>query len=613
MNFVRNTLFFSALFFSLSVNAGGISDKLNDFFSFQASPAADEILDPEIAFRVIADIDQNKQLVLNWEIEPGYYLYKNKFSVEADDLTLILGNYAFPAGKLKADPAFGQVEVYYGQANVSIPFQLTEADLKKFNLNVGYQGCKEDSVCYPPIKKTLTVSLPATFKSSAINNGSTQTSTQAPLISEQDAITQKLKDKNLLINILAFFVFGFLLALTPCVFPMIPILSGILVGEGERITRTRAMMLSISYVIAMALTYSVLGIVAGLFNINLQAASQNIWVLSFFSGVFVLLALSMFGFYELHLPSSWQSKLSSGQNEAGRGTLKGAAIMGVLSAIIVGPCVAPPLAGALLYISQTGDALLGGLALFAMGLGFGVPLLVVGATSGELLPRAGMWMENIKHIFGVIMLGVAIWFLERVLPEAVILILWATLFITTAIFMGALDRIEAITTHWQRLWKGFGLVVLVYGMALVVAAANGEGTVLKPFNKQVSVVATEALSFKTISSLEELDKELKQAKSVGKSVMLDFYADWCVTCDEMEAYTFTDPVVQKTLQQLTLLKIDVTKNNDSDKSFLKQFNLFGPPAILFFNKNSEEIKSHRLVGFVKAKPFVNHVTQALSL
>jgi thioredoxin:protein disulfide reductase len=613
MNFVRNTLFFSALLLSLSVNAGGISDKLNDLFSFQASPATDEILDPEIAFRVIADIDQNKQLVLNWEIEPGYYLYKNKFSVESDNIALTLGNYAFPSGKSKADPAFGQVEVYYGQDSVSIPFQLTEVNLKEFNLNVGYQGCKEDSVCYPPIKKILTVSLPATFKSSAINNSSTQTSTQAPLISEQDAITQKLKDKSLLINILAFFIFGFLLALTPCVFPMIPILSGILVGEGDRITRTRAMMLSISYVIAMALTYSVLGIVAGLFSINLQAASQNIWVLSFFSGVFVLLALSMFGFYELHLPSSWQSKLSSGQSGVGRGTLKGAAIMGVLSAIIVGPCVAPPLAGALLYISQTGDALLGGLALFAMGLGFGVPLLVVGATSGELLPRAGMWMENIKHIFGVIMLGVAIWFLERVLPEAVILILWATLFITTAIFMGALDRIEAITTHWQRLWKGFGLVMLVYGMALVVAAANGEGTVLKPFNKQTSVVTTEAISFKTISSLEELDNELKQARSVGKSVMLDFYADWCVTCDEMEAYTFTDPVVQKALQQLTLLKIDVTKNNDSDKAFLKQFDLFGPPAILFFNKSSVEIKSHRLVGFVKAEPFVDHVMQALSL
>ena len=613
MNLVRHVLFCFTLLFSLSANAGEISSKLNDLFSFQSTPASDEILDPEIAFRVIADVYSNKQLSLSWEIEPGYYLYKNKFSVESDVPAIALGRYDFPTGKVKDDAAFGQVEVFYGQNRVLIPFELTDPGLKEFTLNVGYQGCKEDSVCYPPIKKTLTVAIPASFESQEMNDAGTQTSTPILLVSEQDAITQKLKNKSLLINILSFFGFGFLLALTPCVFPMIPILSGIIVGEGSRITRTRAIMLSLSYVIAMALTYSVLGIIAGLFSINLQAASQNVWVLSFFSGVFVLLALSMFGFYELQLPSSWQSKLSASQNKSGHGTLKAAAIMGVLSAIIVGPCVAPPLAGALFYISQTGDALLGGLALFAMGLGFGVPLLIVGATSGELLPRAGMWMENIKRVFGVIMLGVAIWFLERVLPESIVLILWAVLFITTAIFMGALDRMEATSSHWQRLWKGLGLVLLVYGAILIVAAANGGGTVLKPFHGQSSIMPTSALSFKTVSNLEELSTELNQAKSEGKSVMLDFYADWCVVCDEMEAYTFSDPVVQKTLGQVILLKVDVTKNNDNDKAFLKQFDLFGPPAILFFNKNSVEIKSHRLVGFVKATPFVEHITQALSL
>ncbi len=610
MNVVRNVLLLFALLFSLSVNAGEIGRKLNDIFSFQNSTASDEILDPNIAFRVIADIDSNNQLILNWEIEPGYYLYKNKFLVEAANPNLTLGSYTFPKGKSKQDPAFGQVEVYYGQNNVAIPFQITDAILKEFELNVAYQGCKEDSVCYPPIKKTLTVSIPASFESLALSDNDSVLNPQ-PLISEQDSITQKLKNKSLLINILSFFGFGFLLALTPCVFPMIPILSGVIVGEGEKITRARAMMLSISYVIAMALTYSVLGILAGLFNLNLQAASQNVWVLSFFSGVFVLLALSMFGFYQLHLPSSWQSKLSNNHNKEHHGTLKGAAIMGVLSAIIVGPCVAPPLAGALLYISQTGDALLGGLALFAMGLGFGVPLLMVGATSGELLPRAGMWMENIKHVFGVIMLGVAIWFLERVLPASIVLILWATLFVTTAIFMGALDRLEPISTAWQRIFKGLGIVMLVYGIMLVVAATHGSGTVLQPFNKPGSVASAEALSFKTVSNLADLDRELKQAKADGNSVMLDFYADWCVVCHEMEAYTFSDPVVQKTLQQVVLLKVDVTKNSDDDKAFLKHFDLFGPPAILFFNKDAVEIKPYRLVGFVKAGPFVEHVTQAL--
>jgi len=610
MKFIRSTLFFYAFLFPLSVSAGDTVNKLNDLFSLQDSSQIDEILDPEIAFRVSADVYSDKQLILNWEIEPDYYLYKNKFSFQSGETGLTLGNADFPMGKLKEDPAFGQVEVYYGQNNVLIPFDLADKSLKYFDLNIAYQGCKEDSVCYPPIKKTLAVVVPASFNTPSVNAVVNQTL----LISEQDAITQKLKDKNLLINILTFFGFGFLLALTPCVFPMIPILSGILVGEGDRITRTRAISLSLSYVVAMASTYAVLGIIAGLFSFNLQAASQNVWILSLFSGIFVLLALSMFGFYELHIPSSWQSRLSASQDQSSQGTLKGAAIMGVLSAIIVGPCVAPPLAGALFYISQTGDALLGGLALFAMGLGFGVPLLVVGATSGELLPRAGAWMETIKRIFGVIMLGVAIWFLERVLPETLVLVLWAMLFITTAIFVGALDRLEAVSTYWQRLWKGMGIVMLVYGIVLIVAAANGGGTVLKPFKQQaLSSETADTLLFKYVASLEELDQQLQQAKREGKPVMLDFYADWCVICNELETYTFTDPAVQKTLMQFTLLKIDVTKNNDVDKALLKQFDLFGPPAILFFNKESVEIKSHRLVGFIKAKAFVDHITQAISL
>lgn len=612
MNFVRTLFLFITLFLPLSASADGIGDKLTDLLSFQGSSQTDEILDPEIAFQISLDQYSGNQLILNWQIEEGYYLYKDKFSVQSTDPNIIVSNLVLPKGKSKQDPAFGLTEVYYGQNNALMQFGLNDTSLDKIDLEVAYQGCKEDSVCYPPIKKLIPVAI-SSVDTTAF--ASTNEKASGTLLSEQDSITQKLKDKSLLINILSFFGFGLLLSLTPCIFPMIPILSGIIVGEGNRITRSRAISLSITYVIAMALTYAVLGVIAGMFSFNLQAASQNIWVLSLFSGVFVLLALSMFGFYELQLPSSWQSKLSSSQDQSKRGTLKGAAAMGVLSAVIVGPCVAPPLAGALLYISQTGDALLGGLALFALGMGLGVPLLIVGASSGELLPRAGAWMETIKRIFGVIMLGVAIWFLERVLPESVVLMLWAALLITTAIFIGALDRIESTTTHWQRLWKGLGLVILVYGAILIVAAASGGGTVLKPFNQSFSTnaVVKEGLPFKYVASLEEFDQELQQASIEGKPVMLDFYADWCIACIELEKYTYPDPGVQASLKDVTLLKVDVTKNNEMDKALLKHFELFGPPAILFFKDNKAEIKSHRLVGFIKAEPFVQHIEQALSL
>lgn len=583
--------------------AEGPLDRLSGLLQGQGPAAADQILDPDRAFQLELRPFSPDRLLLSWQIEPGYYLYKDKFRAQSLTDGIELSDFSLPPGKLKADPLFGRVEVYYGGNEALIPFSAAARDIKTAAIEVGYQGCKEDSICYPPIKKTYTLSLAAAGGAA---------SPQPALLSEQDGITQRLKDTGLLLNILSFFGFGLLLAFTPCVFPMIPILSGIIVGEKQQITRLRAFSLSLSYVLAMALTYAGLGVIAGLFHFNLQAASQNIWALSLFSGLFVLLALSMFGFYELRLPASWQGRLCGDQGA--RGGLKGAVVMGVLSAVIVGPCVAPALAGALLYISQTGDALLGGLALFALGLGFGAPLLLVGAVSGEILPRAGAWMETIRRGFGVIMLGVAIWFLERVLPEPVTLMLWATLFVTTAVFIGALDRTDAKAGRWPRLSKGFGLVLMVYGMTLILAAATGGGTVLRPFAEpRLAVAEKQGLPFNPVSGPAGLQAELSRASFLGKPVMLDFYADWCVTCVDMETHTLSDPGVRAALRDFVLLKTDVTENNALDKALLKQLELFGPPAILFFDAGANEIRSHRLVGFIKPEPFIRHIEQALAL
>jgi len=602
MYFFRKLFIFCIFISSYSVNAINIEESLSNIFSSASSD--NEVLHPDDAFKVYLGVVSNNKLLLKWQIEPGYYLYKDKFLISTNDSSVLYGDYIFPLGKLKDDLAFGEVEVYYNENQVLVPFSHEDKNIKELNINITYQGCKEGSICYPPIEKSLIVPIPDSLEKVNVDT----------LASEQDLVTKNLKEKNLLVNVISFFVFGFLLALTPCVFPMIPILSGIIVGAGIHITRAKAIMLTLSYVLAMALTYALLGIIAGLFYFNLQAASQNIWVISLFSGVFVLLALSMFGFYELQLPASWQNKLSGKQSSSGHGTLTGAAIMGALSAVIVGPCVAPPLAGALLYISQTGNAQLGGLALFAMGLGFGVPLLVIGVSSGELLPRVGAWMENIKRVFGVIMLGVAIWFLERVLSASLILILWAALFIISSIFLGVLERLGEHASNWQRLYKGLGFVMLFYGGILIFAAMSGKGAVLNPFDKRISSnSSTETLQFIYVSNLSELEDQLEKSRLENKIVMLDFYADWCVECKQMEKYTFSDLSVQHILRDIKLLKADVTKNNDDDKILLKHFELFGPPAILFFDHESKEIKSHRFIGFTKPKKFINHIRQVKSL
>ncbi len=606
----------SATFFSIA-SANTFSDSIDNIFGKLTGAKHPEFLDPEEAFIVSAKAVSENVIKVQWQIADGYYLYKDKFqfSLQGNDLTIT--NVKLPEGKLKNDPDFGSVWVNYHDVDALLTIQRKEDAASTAELLVNYQGCKEDVLCYPPISKTLPINLIASAVAETTTgaDGSAALKSKTRQFSEQDVITEHLSDDSVLKNILIFFGFGLLLALTPCVFPMIPILSGIIIGQGSNMTSLRSFYISLTYVIAMASTYAVLGVIAGSFELNLQAASQNGWVITAFSAVFVFLAFSMFGFYELQLPSSWHSKHSHASGKLG-GTLPGVAVMGVLSAIIVGPCIAPPLAGALLYISQTSDAVLGGMVLFAMGMGMGVPLIVIGTSEGKLLPKTGVWMESIKHIFGVLMLGVAVWFMERVLPGSLALALWSLLFIVTAIYMGALDRSER-QSRWQGLWRGLGLAMLAYGLILMVGAASGGNNMFKPLqgllNKdQAGDVRSSTLSFQTIKGVDGLQSVLDQAVNEDKYVMLDFYADWCITCKEMEHEAFSDSRVHQMLSNVILLQADVTENDELDKALLKKFSLYGPPAILFFNKEGVEEKSHRLVGFLKTEDFLKHVNEVIS-
>ena len=427
---------------------------------------------------------------------------------------------------------------------------------------------------------------------------------------------QSLQHDSLAMTLLTFFGFGLLLSMTPCIFPMIPILSGIIVGHGHRITTARAFFLSLSYVVASALTYTVFGILAALFGSNLQTTFQQPWIIGLFSAIFVLLSLSMFGFYELELPNSLKTRLHNSSEKHRDGSLWGAAIMGALSSLIVGPCVAAPLAGALIFIGQTGNAVLGGGALFAMGLGMGVPLLLLGASAGKLLPKAGTWLYSTKAVFGVIMLAVAVWMLSRILPPAVTILLWAMLLILPAIYLNAIDPLPENSSGWRKLWKGVGLMMLAYGLLLLIGFSMGNNNPLKPLQgfsvNNAQAAEEKGIVFERVASLSALEARIQQASANHQPVMLDFYADWCISCKEMEAYTFTDPKVKQALAGFVLLQADVTKNSDDDKALLAKFNLIGPPAILFFGADNQEKTAHRVIGYQDAETFIKTLQQVKS-
>ncbi|MES9993442.1 MAG: protein-disulfide reductase DsbD [Candidatus Thiodiazotropha sp.] len=587
----------------------------------------DELLDPEEAYQLSAKVEDGTHIRLYWSIADGTYLYQDKIALSvADNDSVALGELNLPEAEIKKDSvkpdgSIGDVAVYHKEIDLVVPLVRSTTEAEELILEARYQGCAEIGVCYPPISKQFTLSLPAIAAAQAgeiesATTAPTQTSTEP--LSELDQITDTLKGGSTLLIIGAFFLLGLGLSFTPCIFPMIPILSGIIAGQGDKITTQKAFTLSLVYVLAMAITYTFAGVLAGLFGGNLQAYFQDPWILSAFALVFVLLAFSMFGFYDLQLPSSLQSRLSEVSNRQQGGSLGGVAIMGFLSALIVGPCVAPPLAGALIYIGQTGDAMLGGLALFALSMGMGAPLIAIGTSAGKLLPRAGSWMDAVKAVFGVALLGVAIIMLERIIPAAIAMALWGILFIVSAIYMGALRNLEIEASGWQKLWKGLGFVFLVYGTLMLVGAASGGKDTLQPLRGIAiaggsgAAASHQELKFKRIKSLEDLNQEVAFASSQGRSVMLDFYADWCVSCKEMERYTFSDPQVVDTLANTHLLQADVTANDEVDQALLQgHFGLPGPPAIIFYGSDGQERRNFRLVGFMPAAEFSQHAARAV--
>lgn len=598
VNVFRRTLLALLLGAVAGPSAAGVLDRLEGIASPVKLGGQREFLSPEQAFRLSEKVNARGELELHWTIEPGYYLYRDKLAVVPLTPGAQLGALDLPAGETKDDPDFGRVEVYKYDLAVTAPVAQWPAGDRPLEAQVRYQGCAEDGICYPPIKKRVSFS----FIDSAA--AAPLAVTPANALSASDRIALDLSERSLALTLLTFLGFGLLLSLTPCVFPMIPILSGIIVGQKQPVTTRRALALSSIYVVAMALTYTVAGVVAGLAGQNLQAAFQQPAVIVAFAGVFVALALSMFGFYELQLPAALQTRLDAMSRNQRSGSVAGVATMGVLSAIIVGPCVAPPLAGALAYIGQTGSPVIGGLALFALGIGMGLPLIVIGASAGALLPRAGVWMDRVKSAFGVIFLGVAVWFLERVIPAPATLMLWATLLIGTAIFLGALRRDADDAPSHQRVGQAAGLVMLVYGVILIVGASAGANDPFAPLSPlaEGGRPAPTVARFTAIKTTRDLDRYIAEGRSSGRAVMLDFYADWCIECKHLERQTFAEPSVAPRLDEMILLRADVTANDAEDQALLKRYELFGPPAVLFFRAGVER-RAERLVGFVDAESF----------
>ena len=560
--------------------------------------AAFQPLPPQLAFKPQVRAIDARTLEVRFEITRGYYLYGDKFRFQLDAEGATLGAPRLPKGKSVEDATFGRVDVYYDRVRLTLPVERPPGEALAATLHITSQGCAEAGVCYPPLRQSLPVELPpaGAVTASAGLGGD-----------ESGTIGRWLGEAAPWLVVVSFFGFGLLLAFTPCVFPMLPIVSGIIVGAGTQVTPRRGLVLSLAYVFGMAVAYAAAGVAAGLSGTLLAAALQNAWVLGGMAVLFVALALSMFGVYELQLPSAWQSQVTEEAGHFRAGSLPGVAAMGAVSALVVGPCVAAPLAGALLYIGQTGDALLGGVALFFMALGMGVPLVAVGASAGALLPRAGAWMDGVKKAFGVALLATAWSLLAPVLPPAFYLGGWAVLCIVTAIWLRAIDPLPVHAPAGLRVLKGVAVVLLLVGCVQLVGAFSGASDPWRPLAGLRATEVAPKLPFERVRTLAELEARISAA---GRPVLVDYYADWCVACKDMERSTFADDRVRQRLAGWTLLQVDVTANSDDDKALLARFGLFGPPGIVFFDARGVEVPNVRVVGFQNADAFLRTLALA---
>jgi thiol:disulfide interchange protein DsbD len=513
---------------------------------------------------------------------------------------------------MKTDEYFGEMEVYLDGFLAELAIARATPDPMTLELEIGYQGCAEGGLCYMPQTRVLAVELPA-----ATSVGALAAQPDAPL-SEQARLAGIITGSSIWVAAGLFFLAGLGLAFTPCVLPMVPILSGIIAGEGDDVTPMRGFTLALSYVLGMAIVYTVAGIAAAAAGMQLQATFNQPWVLILFSGLFVALALGMFGVYELQMPSSVATRLSGISGNQKSGTMVGAFIMGALSSLIVTACVAPALIAALTVMAQTGDMLRSGSALFAMSLGMGAPLLIVGAAQGKFLPKAGAWMIAVRNAFGFMMLGLAVWMLSRILPGSITMLLWALLIFMGGVFMGGLTTLTTESSTPQKLGKGFGFLAIIYGIVLLLGVLTGGSNPLKPL-ASINVGGTTAvanaeheLPFQRVKTVDDLDREVAAAAAAGKTAFLDFYADWCVSCKEMEAYTFTDEEVQSVLANTVWLQADVTANDDADQELLERFGVFGPPTIIFFGRDGQRRHGYEVVGYMKAADFADHLRKAFN-